>query len=276
MRLVESGVKVQQRIKRKSLAGQCVLLVLGLQILFVSSFVTVELPTATEHNLINFGRQQAQQLISLLPPTVQEKVYKTVPDLALPLKKLRYDTYAPQAPVAIFIGYVLGYPIATIAAALFLLAGIVGPFFGIYLFASGGGADYYTQPGFGYLIGMVVATLLVGKITQHETRTSARQVAALVCGIVSLHLIGLVYVLGCSLIFGMVEATTGPDWLPWVFEQARNLSWYPLPYDAIFGLALIGLGFPIRYMVGVLTAPDIGLKSQADIKAQQRMEELLR
>lgn len=276
MRLVESGVKVQQRIKRKSLAGQCVLLVIGLQLLFVSAFVSVQLPTATEHNLINLGRSQAQQLIGLLPETARQKVYKSLPDLALPLKNLRYDTYTPQAPMAIFIGYVLGYPIATIAAVLFLLAGTIGPFFGVYIFASGGGADYYTQPGFGYLIGMVVATFLVGKITEKETRTSVRQVAALVAGIVSLHVIGLVYVLGCSLLFGVTESTSGPDWLPWVFEQARNLSWYPLPYDAIFGLALIGLGFPIRYLVGVLSAPDIGLKSQADILAQQRMEELLR
>ncbi len=276
MRLVESGVRVQQRIKRKSLAGQCVLLVIGLQLLFVSAFVSLRLPTATEHNLINLGRSQAQQLIGLLPETAQQKVYKSLPDLALPLKNLRYDTYTPQAPVAIFIGYVLGYPLATIAAVLFLLAGTIGPFFGVYIFASGGGADYYTQPGFGYLIGMVVATFLVGKITQPETRTSARQVAALVAGIVSLHLIGLLYVLGCSLFFGLAESTSGPDWLPWVFEQARNLSWYPLPYDAIFGLALIGLGFPIRYLVGVLSAPDIGLKSQADILAHQRMEELLR
>jgi biotin transporter BioY len=276
LRLVESGVKVQQRIKRKSLAGQCVLLVIGLQLLFVSAFVSVQLPTATEHNLINLGRSQAQQLIGLLPETARQKVYKSLPDLALPLKNLRYDTYTPQAPMAIFIGYVLGYPIATIAAVLFLLAGTIGPFFGVYIFASGGGADYYTQPGFGYLIGMVVATFLVGKITEKETRTSVRQVAALVAGIVSLHVIGLVYVLGCSLLFGVTESTSGPDWLPWVFEQARNLSWYPLPYDAIFGLALIGLGFPIRYLVGVLSAPDIGLKSQADILAQQRMEELLR
>jgi biotin transporter BioY len=276
LRLVESGVKVQQRIKRKSLAGQCVLLVIGLQLLFVSAFVSVQLPTATEHNLINLGRSQAQQLIGLLPETARQKVYKSLPDLGLPLKNLRYDTYTPQAPMAIFIGYVLGYPIATIAAVLFLLAGTIGPFFGVYIFASGGGADYYTQPGFGYLIGMVVATFLVGKITQKETRTSVRQVAALVAGIVSLHVIGLVYVLGCSLLFGLAESTSGPEWLPWVFEQARNLSWYPLPYDAIFGLALIGLGFPIRYLVGVLSAPDIGLKSQADILAQQRMEELLR
>jgi len=276
VRLVESGSKVHQRIKRKSLAGQCVLVLIGLQLLFVSSFVAVQLPTATEHNLINWGLLQGQCIVKLLPPLAQERLYKSCPVLAAPVKKLRYDAYTPQAPAAIFIGYVLGYPIATLAAALFLLIGTIGPFFGVYLFASGGGTDYYTQPGFGYLLGIVVATWLVGKITAAETRTSVRQLAALVAGMISLHAIGLVYVLGCSLFFGLTEGgASGPDWLPWVFEQVRNLSWYPLPYDAIFGLALIGLGFPIRYLVGVLTAPDIGLRSKADILAQQRIEELL-
>lgn len=274
MRLVVADGKVQ-RIKRKSLAGQGVLLLLALQILFLSSFVGLSLPTATGHNLLNVCRLRAQAVAHLLPAAWQSKLYKSFPELTPPVKQIRTDMYTPQAPVALFLGYAFGNPVAPIAAALFLAIGTIGPAFGIYLFASGGGLDYYSQPGFGYLIGMIAATYVVGRITG-ESRTSMRQIAALACGTFVLHFVGILYVLGASLIFAFVDGgRSGPEWLPWVFEQIRNLSWYPLPYDAIFGMALIGLGFPVRRIVSVLTAPDISLRSKADIVAQQRIEELL-
>lgn len=274
LRLVEATRRVQ-RIKRKSLAGQCVLVLIALQILFLGAFITVELPTATGHNLLNYGHLQAQRLIDYLPSKYQAQVYEAAPELAGSVKKIRYDSYSPEAPIAIFLGYCFGTPIAPLAAALFVLAGLVGPAFGVYLFASGGGFEYYAQPGFGYLLGMILVAFLVGKITE-KARTSLRQVAGLAAGVVSLHLVGILYVLGCSLAFAFSEGGAGgPNWQPWVFEQLRNLSWYSLPYDAFFGFVLIGLGFPIRYLVGVLTAPDIGLKSKADVLAQQQIEEIL-
>lgn len=274
MRLVVATRRVQ-RTKRKSLAGQCVLVLIALQLLFVSAFITVELPTATGLNLVNYSRLQAQHLIEYLPEKYQTQVYNTLPELATPVGKIRYDSYSPEAPIAIFLGYCFGSPIAPIAAALFVLAGLVGPAFGVYLFASGGGFEYYMQPGFGYLLGLIPATFLVGKVTE-KARTSLRQFVGLTLGVLSLHFIGILYVLGCSLAFAFTEGGSGTaNWQPWVFEQLRNLSWYPMSYDAIFGFVLIGLGFPIRYLVGVLTAPDIGLKSRADVLAQQQKEELL-
>jgi biotin transporter BioY len=274
LRLVASGKKIH-RIKRKSIAGQCVLVPIALQLMLLGSFVSLRLPTATEHNLLNYGRQQAQWVIAQTPDLWQKRVYQAVPGLAVPIPKLRYDSYAPQIPIALTLAYVFGFPLSTIAIALFVIAGLVGPTFNVFLFASGGGLDYWSQPGFGYLIGMIGATFLVGKITQGP-RTSLRQALGLTIGIISIHLVGIFYILGCSLGCAFLDAgVAGPTWLPWVFEQIRNLSWYAMPYDAIFGLVLFGLAFPLRSLVGMLTAPDIELKSRADVKAQRQIEEIL-
>ena len=251
------------------------LVLIALQVLFLSSFVTVQLPTGTGKNLLNCVRVGAQYIVQELPPRWQPQARQLVPELMQPVSTLRWDAYSPQAPTAIFLGYAFGWPIATIAAALFLVSGFLRPFFGYYLFASGGGLDYYLQPGFGYLLGMVLATWATAKISG-AARTSLRQVGALLAGLLCIHVTGVVYILACSLSLSFVDVgVINAEWLPWVFEQIRNLSWYSLPYDAIFGLVLIGLGFPIRYLVGMLTAPDIGLKSRADIQAQQQIEELL-
>jgi biotin transporter BioY len=274
LRLVLKGRRVH-RIKRKSIVGQCVLVMIALQIMLLSSFVSLTLPTATGHNLLNYGRVQVQSLVAVTPQLWQTRINRALPELNKPVNKLRYDAYTPEAPVAFLLGYVFGFPIATIAVAIFAVSGLVGPLFGVYLFASGGGLDYWNQPGFGYILGMIAASLVVAKITKGP-RTSLRQSLGLVAGVITLHLFGIVYVLGCSLGCAFFDAGVGgPNWLPWVFEQIRNLSWYAMPYDAIFGLVLIGLGFPLRSLVGMLTAPDIELKSRADVKAQRQIEEIL-
>jgi biotin transporter BioY len=259
------------------LAGQLVLGLLGLQVFFFSSFVGIDLPTATQRNLVRYYRTQANELLQdvriYTPEKYLVKFERYLPTVPQPDGPVRYTLYAPQAPIAIFLGYVLGWPIATIAAGLFLAIGIIGPVFGINPFAAGGGADYYQQPGFGYLIGMLVATYVVAKITA-EKRTSLRQIAALAAGIVSLHLTGLTYLIGSALLCAVVDVSR-PEWLGWVFDQARNMSWYPLPYDALFALILMGAAFPLRYLVALLTAPDIALKTKNDIIAQRQIEELL-
>jgi biotin transporter BioY len=263
------------KVRRKSYAGQGVLVLLGLQVFFFSSFIALDLPTATGQNLTRWAQIQARQSLNAVPPMWMEKItkYVSVPDIPIPQKPVRMSLYTPQAPIAIMLGYTLGWPIATISAGIFILIGLIGPYVGLNPFASGGGLDYYCQPGFGYLLGILAATFVVAKITG-EKRTSLRQVGALIGGLVTVHSIGLLYLMATALVFSVLEGSR-PDWLPWVFEQARNLSWCALPYDAVFALAFIGLGFPIRYLVEMLTAPDIGLKTQNDRVAQQQIEELL-
>jgi biotin transporter BioY len=273
MRLVVAGNN--SRVKRKSLAGQCVLVLLGLQLMFLSSFVAVELPTGTGHNLIRAAQHSLLGGIARLPLPWQERINRSYPKLLNETKPIRFSLYMPQVPVSIFLGYVLGRLIAPVAVGLFVLLGLFGPMIGVNPFVGGGGFEYYSQPGFGYLLGMIVGSYVVGWITD-ERRTSLAQIAALAAGVGSVHMIGLVYLLGSCLVFTLVEGvSSGPVWLPWVFEQARNLTWYPLVYDYLFGFMLIGIGFPFRYLVNMLTAPDVALKSRSDKIVQQHMEELL-
>lgn len=249
------------RIKRKSLIGQVVIVLLGLEVLFLASFTAFEMPTATGRNLNLFARQRLQMVVSQLPARLQARLYRAVPEIAEPANQaVRYSLYVPQAPAAIFIGYVLSYPLASIAAALFVLVGLVAPFFNVHPFVAGGGLDYYLQPGFGYLIGMVLASTLVGLITKNR-RTTASQLLSTAVGLAVVHLTGLAYLLGICLFFSIFQDLhASPVWSQWVFEQARNLSWYALPYDCLFGLVGVALGFPFRWLVNILVAPDIAVK----------------
>ncbi|MBZ0188114.1 MAG: hypothetical protein K8F91_17835, partial [Candidatus Obscuribacterales bacterium] len=41
------------------------------------------------------------------------------------------------------------------------------------------------------------------------------------------------------------------------FKYLRNFTSYSLPFDFVFGIVAIGLAFPLRFIVNVLTAPDV-------------------
>ena len=260
------------RIKRKSFIGQVVIVLLGVEVLFLSSFTAFELPTATARNLNLFARQKMQLVVNQLPERLQRRVYRALPEIADPAQaNVRYTIYVPQAPAAIFIGYALGWPLATIAAGLYFLLGFVAPLFNVHPFAGGGGADFYLQPGFGYLIGMILATAAVGATTK-DRRTTFSQLLATGVGLLVIHLIGLAYLLGICLFFSIFEEMHGfPTWGQWVFEQARNLSWYSLPYDFIFALTCVGIGFPFRWLANVLVAPDIAVRHHQQPEHSLRM-----
>jgi biotin transporter BioY len=253
------------RLKRKSFIAQAILILLGIECLFLIGFTAFSFPTATARNLQIYMTGKAYNLYSKLSPKIRREWETQVPFMVpvdqSVLPDVRYSLYVPQAPIAIFLGYVLGWPMALMAAAAYLTLGLIGPFFNLYPFAAGTGINYYLQPSFGYLIGMVAAAAYVGWLSRGE-RKSLNQLLSLFAGLVCIHCIGLIYLLGICL-FGAVHEAVGEQlsWSQWLFEEARNLSWYALPYDLIFSLAAIGIGFPFRWLVGILTAPDIGLSN---------------
>jgi biotin transporter BioY len=262
---------LHHRLKPKSYVAQAVLVLLAVEFLFLSSFTAFNLPTATAHNwqryvireLHKFYRHLPQQWQTNLQLRFSDKLGAIISPDSDSLQNMRYSLYVPQAPAAIFLGYTLGWPLALIAAVIYVFFGLFGPLVKIYPFACGSGMNYYLQPGFGYLIGMVVACACVGYVSQGK-RTSTKQLLTLLAGLLSIHGIGLAYMLGICL-FGTVYDAAGTQlsWATWLFEEARNLSWYALPYDLIFSLALIGVGFPLRWLSSTLTAPDIGVQNSA-------------
>ncbi len=258
-----------QNLRRKSRIGQLIVVLIGVQLLFLATFLGLNLPTATEGNLIRYVRQTTESLMARLPGQMGTELKNNVPALAYASEPIRMSIYVPEAPVAILVGYVLGPVLAPIAAIVFLLIGFIGPHLGIFAFSSGGGLEYFKQPGLGYLIGMVVACWVAGRLTV-QNRTSSRQCLAVVCGLLSVHLLGIGYMLVVALIssFGAQpgDSSAAFYWQPWIFEEVRNLTWYVLPYDILLSIVAIGLGFPFRWLVATLIAPDIASKPKAGEK----------
>lgn len=255
-------IKRKSRKKQKSLIGRIVVALIAIELMCFTSFVGISLPTATGTNLKNYLILKAQALIEIMPYRWQSQVIAQWPIVSAPVTNVRYTLYTPAAPGAILLAYILGFPLATIVVAAFVVLGLVGPIFDLSLFACGGGLTYYTQPGFGYLIGIILATIAVSHITANK-RTSLRQLFAIVGGVVIVHCAGFSYLLGSCLILAFLQGPHAhPTWHAWVLQYGRNMTWYPLPYDLLFTFLIVGLGFPFKWLVSILTAPDISLSSK--------------
>lgn len=267
-----------RRPVRKSIVGQIILVMLGIELLFAATFTCLEVPVPTGKNLRASVEKQIALIQLSIPEQVTEKVAKYIPAVknipqVQPPSEIRYSIYTPQTPVAIFVGYALGWPIATIACTAFVFLGLIGPVFNFHPFASGGGVNYYLEPGFGYLLGMVAATWAVGYITKNG-RTSLNQALAVLAGLASVHVIGLAYLLGTCVVLAVIEGIgVQPGWQQWLFQEFRNLSWYQLPYDALFGVLAVGAGFPLRWLSGRLIAPDIGARK--DVSRQREYRDMM-
>ncbi len=263
MQLVVSPPKQQvqsRRHVRKSIIGQVILILLGIELLFAATFTSLEMPVPTGKNIAASIEKEVAFAQASIPNRVKEKIGQYLPPVRVPTAEIRYSIYTPQTPVAIFVGYTLGWPIATIACATFLVMGLLGPMFNFHPFAGGGGINYYLEPGFGYLLGMIAATWAVGYITRNS-RTSLNQALAVVAGLAAVHVVGLAYLLGTCVVLAVIEGNgVQPGWQQWLFQEFRNLSWYQLPYDALFGVLAVGAGFPLRWLSGRLTAPDVGTR----------------
>lgn len=275
------------KLKRKSRLGQIIVVILASQLLCLSSFLGFKLPIATASNVERFWYQSVYQLWETVPANTQEQVFEKLPQAANYCQNckawssggVRYTNYVPQAPLAIFVGYALGPVLGCLAGCIFLVIGLVGPLLNLHIF-SAGGTSYYTQPSFGYLLGMVLACFVTGKLTKDKA-DSVRQLWAVLAGLACVHLTGLLYLFSAYFLSGMLSAgqaslifgsSTGVPWSQWVSQEARNFTYYPLPFDVIFSFCAIGLGFPFRWLVSILTAPDIG---SMRVKQPQKLEEYL-
>lgn len=251
-----------RRMKRKSLIGQIVLLFLGIQILFLSAFVSFDLPTATGQNLSCYAHNLAVDFVDILPAEYQEKCRERIPDLAKPLQPVRSSSYVPLLPVSVGLAYVLGVPLAVVASLVFISFGLLGPQCNFYPFAAGGGLTYLREPGFGYLLGLLPASWITALIAGEE-RSGWRQIFAILSGVATFHIVGLAILFGGAIITLFIDGDKAfLQSYPWLSEQMRNLSWYVLPYDFFFSLLLVGVSFPIKWLVGVLISPDIAMRGR--------------
>jgi biotin transport system substrate-specific component len=135
--------------------------------------------------------------------------------------------YTCQLPLALFIGALLGPFMGTASVLLFVLVGLgVEP-----VFANGGGWQYVTQPGFGYLLGAVIMAYLVGKtfhkafLKQDNASRSLKLFGQAIAAVAVLHLLGMLYLVGLS-VLGQLPWSELPGWM-------LRLSVETAPYDLL-------------------------------------------
>ena len=266
---MQTGFKQNLRsLKRKSFIGQLVVTLLACELLFFASFISLNLPTPTQHNLEKFVQSVGVGLVANAPDTWKSRIEASFPALKESTKEVRYSSYVPLLPVAITLAYSLGLPLALFAPIIYLLVGFIGPKLGLFPFASGGGFEYWQEPGCPYLFGIVFGSLFSAWITPDE-RKSWRQLLAAFGGISITHLVGLTFVFGGSISVLLFEGeSTYLHYQPYLAEQIRNLTWYCLPYDLLFATMLVAVSFPIRWLFSTLTAPDIASRHRPSVETQ--------
>lgn len=85
-------------------------------------------------------------------------------------------------------GVILGAKYGALSQLVYVALGLVG----IPIFTLGGGFGYVLQPTFGFLLGLIPAAFIIGKLT--EKRGKPWQLAlACVAGLATLYLVGLPY-----------------------------------------------------------------------------------
>lgn len=91
-----------------------------------------------------------------------------------------------QAQIALMGGTLLGAGNGALAAALYVLLGLLG----LPVFAGGGGLGYVLQPTFGYLLGFVGGAFLCGCLTRRGASLK-RMLAAQLAGLAVIYALGI-------------------------------------------------------------------------------------
>ncbi|MBU5484777.1 biotin transporter BioY [Clostridium sp. MSJ-11] len=104
----------------------------------------------------------------------------------------------PIAPAPITIqflftalaGILLGSKYGSLSQLMYLLIGL----FGVPIFTEGGGFNYIFKPSFGYIIGFVFASYVIGKIVEGKGNISFKKIfLACIAGLFVMYLVGVPY-----------------------------------------------------------------------------------
>lgn len=99
--------------------------------------------------------------------------------------------YVPLTMQLFFVllsGILLGGKYGLYSQLLYIIIGIIG----VPVFTNGGGIAYVLQPTFGYLLGFVCASYLVGKITEYQDKLFFYFLAVYL-GLIVVYLFGVIY-----------------------------------------------------------------------------------
>lgn len=143
--------------------------------------------------------------------------------------------YTLQLPMALFISAFLGPFTGVAAVGLYVLIGLtLAP-----IFANGGGWLYALQPGFGYWLGILTASILLSRsfyraFQKEEGGSRSLKLLRQIFGsVLTVHAVGVVYLIGLVLTRQIPPADL-PGW-------TLRLTLEPLPYDLLAVAVLLCL-----------------------------------
>ena len=102
-------------------------------------------------------------------------------------------------------GIVLGSKKGALSQLLYILIGLIG----IPVFTKGGGPQYILQPTFGYLIGLILASYVIGKVVELRISNFKNLLLANILGIACIYIIGVSYFYLISKFYLGINMTIG-------------------------------------------------------------------
>lgn len=153
--------------------------------------------------------------------------YFSIPEGFFTGQHLKIDDYVstfsliPQVPAVMFVAAILGRKFGTTTVILYILLGL----FIIPVFALGGGWRYIFEYSFGYILAYIPAVFITGTILK-DGFTYKNIAKALICGILIIHLAGIIYML-------IIAGLKHEGWMfigGWITSQ----SGVKIIYDFIF------------------------------------------
>ena len=134
--------------------------------------------------------------------------------------------YIPQLPAVFFIIALLDRKFGLLTIILYIILGLSG----LPIFGMGGGINYISEYGFGYILAYIPATFITATIIKHNI-SFLNVLKAVVLGVLTIHVIGVLYMLFISTLFNTsADMITG-----WITSQ----SGVKVIYDIIFCVVAI-------------------------------------
>jgi len=95
-----------------------------------------------------------------------------------------------QVLFVILSGALLGSKLGALSQLLYALLGLIG----LPVFTQGGGISYILKPSFGYIIGFIISSYLIGKIIEYRKKKNLFTfLLANLVGVITIYTIGVIY-----------------------------------------------------------------------------------
>ena len=108
-------------------------------------------------------------------------------DIPLPLYTMHFTF---QWLFVLLAGFILGKKLGSLSVLTYILVGLAG----VPVFAAGGGIGYVLRPGFGFLLGFILAAFLIGYYTEKKKKKNLLYlIIPATIGLIAYYSVGAVY-----------------------------------------------------------------------------------